>query len=1030
MLKVAPGVIPKRCRRWLSMRSSLVWLNKEPTEGRFKTLRFGEVMKLASDLTMKDPGAEADMLAKTLDEWFVGSTPLVVADVAIQSIQELEVLVRFLVDPAFINGCDLLLVGSEPVEHQFRDSGDDLRASLLWTRLQYIKQRAGARPTLDGLPPLTPIEEMLLEQFRAAGLSPRVQYDISPFRVDFAFEDIRLAVEADGREWHDADRDRARDQKLSELGWQIMHFSGAEIWADARSCAEQVVARIGTLATQGSAASTDVDRECASTHSQQRTDLDPEQREAVTARAGIVQVIAPAGSGKTTVLVERVRFLLSHGMPASRILSTTFNTDARNELRKRFDAAGISQDAETRTFHSLGRQILLEEGELPPTRLTSYSWKRLARIVSDRTGQWIEPEELEGWISHYKLIEMKTPDELDTHPSDEIGRARILAYALYEEDRERRKAWAFDDLLFLAVRLLQTDARIREKWQKRWWYILVDEYQDIEPAQEQLITLLSSPHDNLFIVGDEDQCIYTWRRADVRRIMSLYRRYPSVKRCVLRVNYRSGKAIVAASRVLIENNKIRFTKDISAFREDLGTITRLGFSEDPLNVDQLNHAFELIRACSDPTEMAVLCRTNTLLRDLAIRCVSGGVEISANDRILKPSLVEEVVLAYLMICFRPEEAAPADIETAFRNPNVYLRDAHAALVLNGLRAGRSFSDSFASLPMREEWRVNAQTTVASRLDNLKAQTSSSLAMIHLRREIGLDDHFDARDREGAQSEDADALNSVSALAGAVATPRELVDVLRQRRDALERARSGQGVELTSIHGAKGREWSNVVLIGADDQRLPLASVIENQSITGFGATSWEDERRLAYVAMTRAKDALTLCWSNEASPFVLEALDGDDSVLLEQRTRQRQAERKKAREEGSKQRVKQSRSATGAKVFAAKRTSVCHLCDAHIVPNEMATWLNDQVVHTRCVSDEAEVRRVPGQSLSSDVAKQGLPYRRRTPTAGRSQPVSRGRRGFPAKYPGTCHLCGKHYQKEDLIIPLDDRYVHVKCGLS
>lgn len=1011
------------------MRSSIIWSDRPPSGLPTKTVSFATLVEVARSLSLSDMAAEADHLSATLDDLFDPQVALVVTGTEIETDQDLEVLVRYLIDPAYIRGADLYLIGTEPSEHAFGESGD-LATDLLWERFQYVVQRAGLRAALDGLPPMTPIEQILLDGFRATGLSPRVQYDIPPFRVDFAFEDVNLAVEADGREWHDPDRDRSRDEKLEELGWSVMHFSGADIWADAKSCAEQVAARRATLADSAKRVKQVKPKGEASRASHRG--LDAEQQQAVTSGPGIVQVIAPAGSGKTTVLVERVRFLLSHGMPAPRILSTTFNTDAAKEMRRRFDAVGISSDAETRTFHSLGRLILHEEGKLPPNQLAAYSWKRLARNVAHRTGQWIEPEELENWIGYFKLIEMKGPNEVVAPPGDELAQARLVGYRIYEQERERRKAWSFDDLIFLAVRLLQSDAVVRARWQKRWWYILVDEYQDIEPAQEQLILLLSNPHDNLFIVGDEDQCIYTWRRADVQRIMSLHRRFPSLDRSILKVNYRSGSAIVSASRVLIENNKIRFQKAIEANRTDRGEIVRVGFSEDPLNSDQLTHAFERVRDCEDASQMAVLCRTNTLLRDLAIRCITSGVEIKANDRILRPSLAEEVVLAYLMICLRPEKADPSDVETALRNPNVYLMESHAPLLLNALRSGQSFESAFAGLPVpeRDKWRREKQSEVAPRLDRLKAMTQATLAMVHLRRELGLDDHFDARAREGAPSEDADALNGVTGLAAQSASTSALLDQLILRKDALERARNGNGVELTSIHGAKGREWQKVLLIGADEQRLPLVSVIENSQPSFTTSNGWEDERRLAYVAMTRARDSLTICWSNEPSPFVLEALDGADPAALERETRARLAQRQEAREKAAKKGSKGAKSTSGRREFVAKRISVCDLCLSHIVPGERATFIDDRSVHVGCVRDAAVL---PPRARSASSTNRSQTTRGSTShqvSKGSNRNARQGRRGFPAKFSGWCDLCEKTFPEGEIILPLDGKYVHVNCGLK
>jgi hypothetical protein len=369
---------------------------------------------------------------------------------------------------------------------------------------------------------------------------------------------------------------------------------------------------------------------------------------------------------------------------------------------------------------------------------------------------------------------------------------------------------------------------------------------------------------------------------------------------------------------------------------------------------------------------------------------------------------------------------------ALRNPSVYLMESHASPLLNSLRSGKSFEDAIAGLPIpaRDEWRRRAQKEVAPRLDRLKSLTKATLAMVHLRRELGLDDHFDARAREGSPSEDADALNGVSGLAEQAASTIDLLERLLLRKEALERARNGNGVELTSIHGAKGREWSDVLLIGADEQRLPLVSVIENQQSSFTVANGWEDERRLAYVAMTRAKDSLTICWSNEPSPFVLEALDGANPSVVERATRSRLAERQEAREKAGKKSAKASKRSGGRREFVAKFVSTCHLCGSHVVPGEKATAADGQTVHTGCVRDAVVLppgSRPRHSATRSQDARRGsvrvLSQNARRGTGG-------GKRGFPAKFAGECTLCGEQFPKDELILPLDGKYVHVKCGLS
>jgi len=304
--------------------------------------------------------------------------------------------------------------------------------------------------------------------------------------------------------------------------------------------------------------------------------LDAAQRAAVRAGDGVVQVIAPAGSGKTTVLIERVRELQNRGTAANRILCLSFNRDAKQEIAARLATAGLT-GVETRSFHGLGLWILREEGRLRPSvgELDAAAWGNLIHAAGPTPdGSPMKPDMARELVTTFKLAAMITPDEA-------IGRAAGLdpaeqhaaaIYTAYEQELARRRQLDFDDLVAGAVRLLQTDAAVRHRWQRRFDRVLVDEYQDIEPVQALLVGILAAPQDSLFCVGDEDQCIYAWRRATVRRIIELDLVYPDLERYALCHNYRCGRRITTASRRLIEHNRIRFRKPLKAGAKSAGDI--------------------------------------------------------------------------------------------------------------------------------------------------------------------------------------------------------------------------------------------------------------------------------------------------------------------------------------------------------------------------------------------------------------------------------------------------------------------------
>lgn len=361
--------------------------------------------------------------------------------------------------------------------------------------------------------------------------------------------------------------------------------------------------------------------------------LDPQQNAAVAAGDGVVQVIAPAGSGKTTVLVERVQELTRRGTSPGRILCTTFNRDACLEMAARLARTGLDGVA-VRSFHGLGLDILKAEGRLrdgiepvPPA-----VWAEVAaRAAAAEPGCGLFPAAAAAEaVADFKLARMIGPEAAWREAAGAGARARAAAraYALCEEHLRRTGRVDFDDLIFGSVTLLQQDARIRARWQARFARVLVDEYQDIEPAQALLVGLLAAPEDSLFCVGDEDQCIYAWRRAEVERVIALDQVYPGLERHPLVRNYRCGRDITGASRRLIARNRRRFRKPLLPGVADRGRITVWP------QRDLGQGAAFVARLLQDapPGRTAVLARTGGLLEAVAAACgealTAGGVELA------------------------------------------------------------------------------------------------------------------------------------------------------------------------------------------------------------------------------------------------------------------------------------------------------------------------------------------------------------------------------------------------------------------
>jgi len=349
------------------------------------------------------------------------------------------------------------------------------------------------------------------------------------------------------------------------------------------------------------------------------TGLDPQQNAAVNAGDGVVQVIAPAGSGKTTVLIQRVKELIRRGTPADEILCMSFNRDAKVEIGGRLIKAGVS-GVVVRSFHGMSLAILKAEnrlrkniGGLEDSTIEQIIGRAVAEIPST-SGNPPTVTDARNTISSYKLAAMIPPDKaLELAGSAGITEqinARI--FELHEQELARHELLDFDDLVAGTVSLLQTDRTVRHRWQNQFKRVLVDEYQDIEPSQALLVGILAAPQDSLFCVGDEDQCIYAWRRATVQRIIELDQVYPGLERHALIRNYRCGRRITVASRKLIRHNRIRFNKPLLAGAREDGKITLASFATRDAGAAV---AARLIHG-ADPEKVAVLARTSRLLEEV------------------------------------------------------------------------------------------------------------------------------------------------------------------------------------------------------------------------------------------------------------------------------------------------------------------------------------------------------------------------------------------------------------------------------
>ena len=509
--------------------------------------------------------------------------------------------------------------------------------------------------------------------------------------------------------------------------------------------------------------------------------LQADQRAAATAPPGPVLCVAPAGSGKTTTLVARIAWLIDEGIPPETICALTFNRRAAEELRERLAGAlapigdDLADRLRIRTFHALGLEILREAGAAVEPLVDREDVLRGVRPDLSPA----ERRRLDTVMSRFKLDLDVDPATIEADP--EAGPV-ARTYAAYEREIEARGGLDFDDLVARSLRLLSRDDRVLGRWRDRCAHLLVDEAQDLDRSQLRLALLLAAPANRIFLVGDDDQSIYGWRLADVRRLLGLAESaLPGLTRVDLETNYRCPAAVLERSVRLIEHNTERFAKAIRAREGAEGSLRLAPSAAD--DVDRIGAVMASWPPADGKTTFAVLARTNRELIPAAVAAVRLGLPFRAKELEL------------------PVESAELE--------GLIAEDAPLLAQLSAARTGGSFAHRRAATNLLG-WSVGH--------------------------------------------------GSATALAAAVADMQRVVARLR-RDDA--------PLSLATAHGTKGLEFDHVAVIGLDAGRFPSARSIAEALEPD---RAMQEERRLAYVAWTRARRSLTLLYDPGApSRFLLEA---------------------------------------------------------------------------------------------------------------------------------------------------------------
>ena len=603
----------------------------------------------------------------------------------------------------------------------------------------------------------------------------------------------------------------------------------------------------------------------------------PSQKRAIAHLSGPMMVLAGPGSGKTSVIVERTAYMTGEGkIPASSVLVVTFSRAAAAEMKERFLAFTGQRTTQVTfgTFHGVFYGILKQAYGLTAANILSEEEKYgiLKELALTCGGELAEegdfPEEIAKEISLVKGNRISLEHYYSSCCPDEVFRQIFQGYL--SVCRSRRKL-DFDDMLLYCYELFDKRKDILGAWQRKFRYILVDEFQDINQLQYDIVRLLAKPEDNLFIVGDDDQSIYHFRGARPEIMLNFTKDYPKARQVVLDVNYRCSGKILSSAMKVIGQNKTRFSKKLSTPNPD-GSPMRICRFDNPRE-EYMAVAGELrerIEKDEKLEDTAVLLRTNQEAEGLVGAFMERQVPFTMKEKL--PNIFHHWIcrnmLAYMR--FAAGDRSRKNFLEIMNRPNRYLsRDA--------LELGREISfDRLREFYKEKDWMCDRLTTLETHLRILKGLTPYA-AMNFIRKGVGYEEYLEeyARYRKLKPEELTEILDRLMESAKGMDSLKDWEDYIEDYTEKLEEQAAKQkqernGVLISTLHGVKGLEYDKVYILNVNEGSIPYKKAVLQSAV--------EEERRLFYVGMTRAKKELTLCYvkrqydkEREPSRFLKEA---------------------------------------------------------------------------------------------------------------------------------------------------------------
>jgi len=605
-------------------------------------------------------------------------------------------------------------------------------------------------------------------------------------------------------------------------------------------------------------------------------ELNPAQREAVCHTEGPLLILAGAGSGKTRVLTYRIAQLLNNGVDPHRILAVTFTNKAAQEMKERVGNL-IGPDAERiwlATFHATCVRILRQDGRaigLDPN-FVIYDTQDQLIVVREVLRELnlsetnFNPRALLASISKAKN-ELIGPEEYTADTADFWAEVVKKVYPLYQQKLVDSMAVDFDDLIRLTIRLFREFPTVLAKYQERFKYILIDEYQDTNHAQYTLVHLLAQKYRNLCVVGDDDQSIYGFRNADIRNILDFERDYPEVKIVKLEQNYRSTQNILKVANEVIENNLARKRKTLWTENEEGEPVTLLKAADEREEAWLVTATLEeLVRTEGwKYSDFAFLYRTNAQSRVFEEVLIQKGLpyQVVGGQRFYDRKEIRDL-LSYLKLVYNPNDRI--SLRRVINTPKRGIGETSVERFL-------AFSDEHGLNIIEAFQRVNEATVLTGRarkaltgfyefLDEMLSLRETTPVSLLTQQVMERSGYLKSLREEGTVEAESRLENLNEFLSITVEFEKgsddqslgAFLETVALVADVDQYEQGQEGITLMTIHSAKGLEFPVVFLVGLEEGIFP-----HSRSLLDEGEL--EEERRLCYVGMTRARRRLYLSYA-------------------------------------------------------------------------------------------------------------------------------------------------------------------------